>query len=503
MSVYIAPGIYSEEIDQSLYIPMVSTSILGLVGGFKKGPVDEVTLITSRNEFEQIFGTPLRGDIGMAAHAAFYFLRFGNQLKVVRVGDGTEAKSSANVMELDTVGSQLGVVRGLYEGDWADGIQVKVTSDDIPSEGGGTETIYIVRVYAVGDVVGTDQPLEEFVDVDFSDSSLDNYVEKVVNEYSLYIEFAMTALGIPDATGTWTLASGADGTTSLDTADINTGIDLFADPTGVDVNLLSAPGFNHDEVTAAKLITVAAARADCLAILDTPDLTTAAVMVDYVRGDSPYSTVLASSSRAAIYGPWIQIEDSYNNEKIWVSPSVRVLGMFAFSDRVAFPWYAAAGPNRGILYDTLDVRFKMTVGDIEATYGNQNNINPIRSTVDGILVDGNKTTLRKPGLLQNVNIARMLMYAEKAIATGVRYMQWEPHDERTWRQYTSIVTPYIDNIAANRGITSFRIKCDKDTNTAYYINNNQLVAELHIIPTTTVAKIVNRYIIHPHGVTLE
>ena len=96
----------------------------------------------------------------------------------------------------------------------------------------------------------------------------------------------------------------------------------------------------------------------------------------------------------------------------------------------------------------------------------------------------------------------MLMYAEKAIATGVRYLQWEPHDERTWRLYESVVNPFLADIAANRGITEFKVKCDADTNTAYYVNNNQMVAELHIIPTTAVEKIVNKYIIHAHGATL-
>lgn len=503
MAVRIAPGIFNEEIDRSLYIPQLTTSILGLVGAFKKGPVSEITLITSRTQFEQVFGTPIRGSDGYAAHAANYFLRWGSQMKVVRVGDGDEAKSKIAIVSSDTVPVAMGYVQAIYEGGWADGIQITMETDTVPDADGVMETIYIVKVFASGDNVATDDPLEIFTDVVFDDAADENYVEKkITSDTSLYIEFDLSVEAIPDATSTWTLAGGDDGTTAIEAADINTGIDLLADPTTVDINLLSAPGWNHDPVVAVSMMTVALARMDCLAVLDLPDLTTAANMVKYVRGQDPYTTVIPSVNRAAIYGPWVQIYDSTNKEDVWVPPSVRTLGVFAYNDKVAWPWYAAAGPNRGILYDTLDVRFKMTQGDIEATYGAQNNINPIRETVDGILIDGNKDLARKPSLLQNIHIIRMLMYAEKAIATGVRYLQWEPHDERTWRLYESVVNPFLADIAANRGITEFKVKCDADTNTAYYTNNNQMMAELHIIPTTAVEKIVNQYIIHPHGATL-
>jgi len=504
MAVYIAPGVYSEEIDRSLYIPMISTSICGITGPFAKGPMDEVTLVTSRPQFLEDFGEPLSGDDGVAAHAALYFLRFGNQLKIVRVGDSNADKAEDDIYSADSVTQKIGVVRAISEGTWADGVQVTMETDTVPTaDPAVTETVYNIKVFALGADVDEDDPLEIWEDIVFDESSDSRYVEKIINENSLYIEFAMTGEAVPDASTTWLLAGGDDGTDTLGTSDITGGIDLFADATTVDVNLLSAPGFNHDDVVAAYLIVTAVARADCLAVLDTPDLTTAATMVNYVRGTGAYTTPVASANRAAIYGPWIQINDPYNEEKIWVPPSVRVLGIFAFSDSVAFPWYAAAGPNRGILYDTLDVRFDMTVGDIEVTYGSMNNINPIRSTVDGILVDGNKNLQRKPSLLQNVNIIRMLMYAEKAIATAVRYLQWEPHDEITWRQYENLVNPFLEWIASNRGITTFKVKCDSDTNTPYRINNNEMVAELHMIPTTVAEKIINKYIIHPHGASLE
>lgn len=504
MAIYIAPGVYSEEIDQSLYIPMISTSICGIVGPFKKGEVNKITTVTSRSQFIQDYGKPLQGEDGFAAHAALYFLRFGNILKILRVGDENAAKASADITSSESTTQTMGVVRAVSEGTWGNGIQVTMSSDTIPNEDGtSTETIYIVKVFASGDDVSSDSPLEVFTDVVFDDSSDANYAEKVVNDSSLYIEFSLTNEALPDSSSTWTLSGGNDGTSNIDSNDIITGLNKFQDPTSVDVNLLSAPGFNHDATVANQIITICLQRMDCLGILDVPDVSTVDAMVDYVRGEGSYTTVIPSCNRVGIYAPWIKINDTYNDDKLWAPPSVRVLGTFAYSDRVAFPWYAAAGPNRGILYNTLDVRKEFTVGDVETIYGNQNNINPIRVTIDGILIDGNKNLQRKPSLMQNINVIRMLMYAEKAIATAVRYLQWEPHDPITWRQYEGIVNPFLSWISQNRGITQFKVKCDEDTNTPYYINNNQMMAELHIIPTVPAEKIVNRYIIHPHGATLE
>lgn len=503
MAIYIAPGVYSEEIDLSLYIPMVSASIGGIVGVFEKGEINEVTLVTSRTQLKELFGNPLRGDDGLPWQCADYFLRFGNQLKIVRVGDVDIAKAQIAVVSDDTVPVAMGYIKAISEGDWADGIQITMETTTVPDADGVMQTIYNVKVFAAAAVVATATPLEFWEDVVFDDVTDERYAEKIINGNSAYIDFVLSAESIPDATSTWILAAGDDGTTAIDSDDIKGGIDKFADATVVDVNLLTCPGFNHDPVVALYLITTCMTRYDCLAILDTPDCSDAATMVKYVRGQAPYTTIIPSSNRAAIYGPWVKINDAHNEEDVWAPPSVRVLGIFAFSDRETFPWYAAAGPNRGILYDTLDVRFKMTTGDVEATYGAQNNINPIRATVDGILIDGNKNLQRKPSLMQNTNVIRMIMYAEKAIATAVRYLQWEPHDPITWRQYENLVNPFLEWISSNRGITEFKVKCDSNTNTPYYINNNTMVAELHIIPTGAVAVIINRYVIHKHGASLE
>ena len=751
---YIAPGVYSQEIDLALFAPQISTSILGLVGGFRKGPMNEVTFVSSRTQFVQDFGLPLRGEIGFAAHAAMYFLRWGNQLKVVRVGDSNAAKSQAVMLgdqglsvswdntlvedianpgkvvgsivatltgdtfvnpiagitvtnvptglsaittrtnattvtitldgtasahassntiqnlgvnitaaaletttdtntvrdnqktdfiltfgdveksvtrsgkviesssegggyvnssvtftatsatwatglvdsngnvssgdimfrpghelpsgltasfEVDSANTVLtmtvsgkssshyndtdfiivfnhtafdsgvsgevagtaqqvpieflndvAVITSTSEGTWADGIQVKVTSSVIPSAGNNNtnDIVFSLDVFDKDADPSTDAPLETYNDVVFDDPADVNYVQKIVNAESLFVDVNMTTVRNPVVPNTYTLSGGNNGTSGITSSTIigtidsvtgdKSGLTLLDDPETEDINLLSAPGYNHDRSVAERLITISTSRMDTLAVLDTPDVRTAQNIKDYVQGSngtigniwSSFSP-LSSTNRAAIYSPWVYINDPDNNENIYVPPSVRTLGVFARNDSVAFPWFAAAGPNRGNLYDTLGVRFKLTRGDVELTYGFGTNVNPIKSTVNGVLIDGNKNLQRKPTLLQNIHIIRMLMYAEKVLATATQYLQWEPHDPTTWRQYVSLVQPFLQQIASERGITDFRVKCDAETNTPFYINRGQLIAELHMIPTTAVAVILNRYIIHAHGAILQ
>ena len=450
----------------------------------------------------------------------------------MRVGDTNIAKSVATLFDADSVSNPVGTISAVSEGTWADGYHIVITTVQVPSLNDPTviETLFNLSIFAPGTGTGFDSvhdfdftgvaAIEIWQDVVFNDPTAVNFVEKIINGHSQIITVTMSEADDPDTTEVYTLSGGNNGTTALSASDIigefnpttgvTNGLTAFADPITEEINLLSAPGFNHDRVVAVEIATICTARFDCLGVIDVPDLNTAQKMADYVLGSlgspgNPYIgfAPLPSSNRYAIYGPWIEIFDSFNNELIFVPPSTRVLGQFAYNDSVSFPWFAAAGPNRGIIFDALDVRFRLSLGDGELVYGFGVNINPVVISIDGVTINGNKTLQRKPSLLQNIHVVRMLMYAEKVIATAARFLQWEPHDPITWRRYVNLVEPFISDIVTKRGITDFRIKCDRDTNIPFNISQGQMVAELHIIPTNSISIIVNRFIIEPAGTILD
>jgi hypothetical protein len=83
MAFQVSPGVLVTEKDLTNIIPAVSTSSGGIVLTAEKGPIDEVTLISSEKELADNFGKPNNSNFEEWFTAA-NFLGYGNNLKVVR-----------------------------------------------------------------------------------------------------------------------------------------------------------------------------------------------------------------------------------------------------------------------------------------------------------------------------------------------------------------------------------------------------------------------------------
>ena len=79
----LSPGVVVNEIDLTSVVPNVSTSLTGIVGDFKWGPVGQVTSIDNSGELASTFGTP---DATNAVDylTAEYFLKYSRNLRLVR-----------------------------------------------------------------------------------------------------------------------------------------------------------------------------------------------------------------------------------------------------------------------------------------------------------------------------------------------------------------------------------------------------------------------------------
>jgi len=91
VSPFLSPGVYSREFDESLYIPALSTTAVGIVGTASWGPKNVRTLITDAGTGNGTFGPPSADHLGL--HCMERFLRDGNQAFYVRVGTYDHARS--------------------------------------------------------------------------------------------------------------------------------------------------------------------------------------------------------------------------------------------------------------------------------------------------------------------------------------------------------------------------------------------------------------------------
>lgn len=89
MSVFLSPGVFSREIDLSLYIPNLSTTAYGVVGLASKGPINEPMYITDPVQFATTFGDPADPSVEFqpAVYSALQYLHTGRQLWFVRVAE--------------------------------------------------------------------------------------------------------------------------------------------------------------------------------------------------------------------------------------------------------------------------------------------------------------------------------------------------------------------------------------------------------------------------------
>ena len=83
MAFQVSPGVNVTEKDLTNIVPAVSTSSGGIVITAEKGPIDEITTISSEGELADIFGKPNSNNFEEWFSAA-NFLGYGNNLKVVR-----------------------------------------------------------------------------------------------------------------------------------------------------------------------------------------------------------------------------------------------------------------------------------------------------------------------------------------------------------------------------------------------------------------------------------
>ena len=126
MAFQVSPGVNVTEKDLTNIIPAVSTTSGGIVLTAEKGPIDEITTVSSEQELVDVFGKPNADNFEQFFTAA-NFLGYGNNLKVVRpitgllnaVSTGTAVLIKNTADYLDTYYSASGAGQVTNIGTWA------------------------------------------------------------------------------------------------------------------------------------------------------------------------------------------------------------------------------------------------------------------------------------------------------------------------------------------------------------------------------------------------
>jgi len=299
---------------------------------------------------------------------------------------------------------------------------------------------------------------------------------------------------------TYTTSEGDDGITS-DYYTFLEGLYTYNNPEAVNINVFASPGLDLSDqpgLIDSAVDIIETDRADSLYIVTTPDVDDDGIAITPDDAVSIIEDSGIDSNYSATYWPWLQMNDTENNQYVWLPPTLEVVRNIALTDNVAFPWFAAAGLNRGTT-NAIKSRVKLTLDQRDTLY--EGRINPMATFSDvGVVIWGNKTLQDKETALNRINVRRLLLQARKLISAVSIRLLFEQNDDVVRNQFLSLVNPILDNIRKERGLIDFRVVLD---DTPESIDRNELNGRIFIKPTRTLEYISIEFNITNTGASFD
>ena len=299
---------------------------------------------------------------------------------------------------------------------------------------------------------------------------------------------------------TYTTSEGDDGITS-DYYTFLEGLYTYNNPEAVNINVFASPGLDlRDQPGLIEngVDVIETDRADSLYIITTPDTDDDGISLTEAEAVGIVDDSGIDSNYSATYWPWLQMNDTENNQYVWLPPTLEVVRNIALTDNVAFPWFAAAGLNRGTT-NAIKARVKLTLDNRDTLY--EGRINPMATFSDvGVVIWGNKTLQSADTALNRINVRRLLLQARKLISAVSIRLLFEQNDEVVRNQFLSMVNPILDNIRKERGLIDFRVVLD---DTPESIDRNELNGRIFIKPTRSLEYISIEFNITNTGASFD
>ena len=298
------------------------------------------------------------------------------------------------------------------------------------------------------------------------------------------------------------LSGGSDGSTVTD-AELKTAYEKFQDAETVDVGLIIA-GPSGSTTHVDNLITIAEQRKDAV-VFASPQRTD---VVNIANSNTQTTNVIdffnniRSSSYVVFDSGYKYCYDRYNDVYRFVPLNGDIAGLAARTDLVADAWYSPAGLNRGIVRGAVKLAYNPTKAQRDQLYPAR--VNPVSTFPgQGTVLFGDKTGLSSPSAFDRINVRRLFIVLEKAIATASKFQLFEFNDEFTRAQFRNLVEPFLRDIQGRRGITDFSVVCDDSNNTGDVIDRNEFRADIFVKPARSINFIQLNFIATRTGVAFS
>jgi hypothetical protein len=527
MPEYLSPGVYVEEVDRGPKpIEGVGTAMAAFVGFTEKASLERTVdgervledllnrpqLVTNWTQFVERYGEFVPGAI-LPQAVYGYFTNGGSRCYVVSVR--TIPKAQASLLGSD--GKPQLLVAAKQAGFEGLKLRVKITDvvepppssakkgsgkdgEDEPAAGDGEQSFSVVVERET--VNGRWRQEERFsgvtltevkenggkqVRVVYRDNKAPQWVELLApessaplaklwpkeQEQSLSIEAGLLpATTTKDFQGKVTERTGVEGLEALDDVTMVCVPDLMTPMPGQKLDL--------DQIKAVQTMMIAHCErlGDRVAILDAPPDMSPQEINKWRMETAGYD-----SSYAALYYPWITVNDPVTNRNINIPPSGHVAGVWARNDSTRGVHKA---PANEVVQGAVGLAYQTTKGEQDVL--NPNGVNCIRIFPGrGIRIWGARTLSSNPSW-RYINVRRLFNFVEKSIEGGTQWVVFEPNDRKLWARVRRDVTAFLKTVWRDGALfgssptEAFYVKCDDELNPPESRDLGRLIVEIGLAP---------------------
>jgi hypothetical protein len=305
--------------------------------------------------------------------------------------------------------------------------------------------------------------------------------------------------------------SGGTDDYALTAGEMELAYDKFADTESLDINLVlgGRGGGVGDTATTmdthgTMITSLVETRRDCVGFLSPYRDATVGVSLTSTATQNVKLGFdgLPSSSYMVFDSAYKYMFDKYNDVYRFVPLNGDTAGLCAFTDNVRDAWFSPAGYNRGRVRNAIKLSFNPTNAERDILY--RARVNPVVNFPgQGVTLFGDKTALTKPSAFDRINVRRLFLVLEKAIATAAKFQLFEFNDEFTRAQFRNLVEPFLRDVQGRRGISDFSVVANGTNNTGEVIDRNEFVADIFVKPARSINFITLNFVATRTGVAFS
>jgi hypothetical protein len=282
---------------------------------------------------------------------------------------------------------------------------------------------------------------------------------------------------------TYSLTGGVDGFGATD-GELETAFGIFSDDQSYDISLVMT-GKASPTLASWVISNIGEVRKDCVVFVSPVNVSDSSVIVGSASSNIDqivaFRNALPSSTYAFLDSGYKYQYDKYNDVYRWIPMNGDIAGLCARTDQTNDPWFSPAGLNRGQIKNVVKLATNPSKPQRDTLF--QNAVNPVVTFLrDGTVLFGDKMLTGRASAFDQLNVRRLFIVMEKAIATAAKYQLFEQNNDLTAKLFVNMMNPYLRDIQGRQGIEEFLIDVGPTVNTGQVKATKTFAAKIYIRP---------------------